>query len=151
MTELYRYGPIVFYTTPDEEDTGNYYWRGKSIIGYDDMGIPVDEFGDQCLDLECILHPHYKPKELVFNEFLNMKIPTVSSCKAWLDNALLDVSEGDVKKYILRFLFMQKEHGMYRKGRETTLGGNLYTMLSYKLMNDCQGNTQTLLKRIWPL
>ena len=32
MTELYRYGPIVFYTNPDDEDTGNYYWTGKSII-----------------------------------------------------------------------------------------------------------------------
>jgi len=151
MTELYHYGPLIFYSDPEDDQEGNYYWPGEPIVGYDDMGIPVDEYGDQCLNLSCILHPHHKPTGLIFNEFLNMKIPSVLNSKEWFDNAMLDVSEDKVKKYILRFLFIQRDHGVYRKGYENNTYDDLYTMLKHKLMTECKGDMKILIKRVWPL
>ncbi len=49
MTEKFRYGPLVWNHIDDEDDSGNYWWPGLSPVKYDEMGIPSDIKGLQCL------------------------------------------------------------------------------------------------------
>ena len=37
----YSYGPLIYNTTADEDDSGNFYWNGMPPVGYDDMDIPT--------------------------------------------------------------------------------------------------------------
>ena len=48
--EKYKYGPLVYNTTTDEDDSGNFYWNGMPPVGYDSMKIPIDPNGNSaCL------------------------------------------------------------------------------------------------------
>ena len=46
-----------------KDDSGNYWWPGSSPLRYDEMGIPIDLQGYQCLPLSSPVHPNYESKE----------------------------------------------------------------------------------------
>jgi len=84
--EQYKYGPLVYNTSADDADSGNFYWNGLAPVGYDKFNIPIDNNGYQCLDAEqCPLHPSYQvsTENLEHNEFLGVSIPTLSSFREW--------------------------------------------------------------------
>ena len=69
--EKIKYGPLVYITVEDTDEEGNFYWGGKPPIGYDELGIPIDSDGMQCLSVSSPLHPNYKPKNSVYNKNIN--------------------------------------------------------------------------------
>ena len=105
--EKYTYGPLVYNSTTDEDDSGNFYWNGMPPVGYDPMGIPIDPNGNQCLSFECPLHPNHTPKYTEKNEWLGEDLPTVGSFSEWFDDNFIDVKERDVYFYILRWYSLQ--------------------------------------------
>jgi len=104
----YRYGPLIFNFTGEVDDSGNYYWNGLPAVGYDEMSIPIDENGRQCLPVECPLHPAYEPTETVFNHFLQMDLPTLDSFREWFEDNFLMLTDTQLKKYILRWVSFQQ-------------------------------------------
>ena len=69
--DKFKYGPLVYNTIEDEDDSGNYWWPGLAPVEYDLMGIPIDSKGLQCLSLQSPLHPAYTIKDSDFNQTLN--------------------------------------------------------------------------------
>jgi hypothetical protein len=53
----YRYGPLIWNCTTDEDESGNYFWPGLPPVGYDKIGIPIDDRGYQCLPNVSIIQP----------------------------------------------------------------------------------------------
>ena len=109
LMEKYKYGPLVFNTSVDEDDSGNFYWNGMPPVGYDEMNIPVDQNGNQCLSFECPLHPNHKPKELKLNEWLGVELPTVQAFTEWFEDNFISVPERDYYFYILRWFSLQQD------------------------------------------
>jgi hypothetical protein len=106
--EKYKYGPLVYNTThPDDDDSGNFYWPGLPPVGYDELAIPIDEKGFQCLDDSSPLHPHHKPSLVEPHLLIGAQLPTIESVKAWFDDNFLLVSEWEVCRYILRWYNFQ--------------------------------------------
>ena len=102
--EKYKYGPLVYNLASDEDEEGNYYWNGLPPVGYDELGIPIDNEGMQCLPIASPLHPGFRPEETENNSYLKAKIPTVSCVMSWFDENFISISEEDAKFYILRWL-----------------------------------------------
>ena len=119
--EKYKYGPLVYNIASDEDDEGNYYWNGLPPVGYDQMGIPIDKEGMQCLPIASPLHPSYEPVETEYNSFLKMEIPSISSCMLWFDDNFISISEEDCKFYILRWLSKNySNHSIFSSNSFTT-------------------------------
>lgn len=117
--EKYRYGPLVWNTLVDEDDSGNFYWNGLPPVGYDQDGIPVDKLGKQCLPGVCPLHPDYKPSETEYNEVLKAEIPTFDSVKAWFDDQYIIVEDRDIYFYIFRWFLLQRStHPMWKQAKK---------------------------------
>lgn len=106
---MLKYGPLN-YITDLNDDEGNYYWPGPPPVGYDDIGIPIDEFGNQCLPGECILHLNHIPTDTEWNNFLGDYIPTLESCRSWFDDNFLIISDDQLKKYILRWYWWNNQY-----------------------------------------
>jgi len=100
----YKYGPLIYNTTADDDDSGNFYWNGMPPVGYDEMGIPIDPNGNQCLPFECPLHPNHSPTNFKYNEWLEDELPTWESFEEWFDDNFLIVSDKQCKKYIIRWI-----------------------------------------------
>lgn len=113
----YTYGPLVFVTRGMNEDEGNYFWTGKIPVGYDESGVPIDDSGNQCLDVRCPLHPAYEPNETFYCEALQSDLPTLSDFQIWFDDNFLIVSDNQVKKYIIKWWM----NNTYRHVYEQTL------------------------------
>jgi len=127
--EKYRYGPLVFITKGMDESEGNYFWAGNPPVGYDKTGVPIDENGLQCVDIECPLHPRYTPTETIYNRTLNTNIPTEESVKKWFDDNFLFVSDDQIKKYIFKWwVENNKDYHLYQS-----------LLRSYKSVNDIIG------------
>ena len=99
----YKYGPLIWNCTSDEDESGNYYWPGAPPCGYDDMGIPIDVKGMQCLPVLSIIHPSYQPTETTFHSLINDSLPTISSAREWLDENFLVCTDHQVARYIIRW------------------------------------------------
>ena len=107
--EKYRYGPLVYNSTTDEDDSGNFYWNGMPPVGYDEMGIPIDPNGNQCLPFECPLHPNHSPTNFKYNEWLEDELPTWESFEEWFDDNFINVSVRSIYLFILRWYSLQGE------------------------------------------
>ena len=107
--EKYRYGPLIYNSTTDEDDSGNFYWNGMPPVGYDSMGIPIDPNGNQCLPFDCPLHPNHSPKYTEYNNFLGADLPTVEAFSEWFEDNFIRVDERDYYFYILRWYNFQSD------------------------------------------
>ena len=62
MAEKFKYGPLVYNCFGEDDDSGNYWWAGAPPVAYEEPSgpfrMPVDEYGNQCLPGNCILHPN---------------------------------------------------------------------------------------------
>lgn len=116
--EIYKYGPLVYNTPDSEEDTGNFYWSGSPPVGYDSQGMPVDDKGFQCLDMNnCPIHPNYpvpdESKEP--NEFLGLDIPTLNSFNSWFEDTFIKANPRDLALFIIRWIDFQNESSAVKK------------------------------------
>ena len=109
--EQYKYGPLLYNTSESDNESGNYYWNGLSPSGYDNMGIPIDSKGFQCLDIVCPIHPGFiaSEGEKEYNEFLEVSIPTLSSFREWFSDQFLEVTDRDLALFVLRWIDLQNE------------------------------------------
>ena len=132
--EKYKYGPLVYNTThPEDDDSGNFYWPGLPPVGYDDLGIPVDEKGLQCLDDSSPLHPHHVPREVERNLAIGCELPTREAVKQWFDDNFLIVSDWDVCRFILRWYNLQLQQT------------DLYTSIA-----TTSKSIEEVIEKIWP-
>lgn len=108
--EKYKYGPLVFNTVDtDDDDSGNFYWGGLVPVGYDELGIPIDHRGFQCLDLSCPLHPSFVPQQTEKNHVLETYLPVPELVKDWFTDNFLEISDWQVCYYILRWYNYQQD------------------------------------------
>ena len=101
--EKYKYGPLEYITKGMDDDEGNYYWNGLPPVGYDKVGIPIDQNGNQCLDISCPLHPSWEPYEAEYSGVLAYNIPTINHFRHWFDENFLEISDEQTKRYILKW------------------------------------------------
>ena len=99
----YRYGPLVWNCTTDEDESGNYFWPGLPPVGYDEIGIPIDDRGYQCLPNVSIIHPAYIPTETTFHDLINDSLPTINSASTWFDENFLITTPRQVGRFIIRW------------------------------------------------
>jgi hypothetical protein len=108
MTEKFRYGPLVYNCFGEDDDSGNYWWSGAPIVGYEQpegiWKIPVDADGNQCLPGECILHPCCRVEEWDDHVVLG-KIPALTWCRSWFDDNFLIIDDYTVCRYIVRWMW----------------------------------------------
>lgn len=106
MAEKYTYGPLVYNHFGDDDDSGNYWWSGKPIVGYEQPSgiwkIPIDEDGNQCLPGDSILHPCCRVERFTSHPKLG-DVPELDWCREWFEDNFLIVSDWDVCRYILRW------------------------------------------------
>ena len=107
--EKYKYGPLIYNSTTDVDESGNFYWNGMPPVGYDSMGIPIDPNGNQCLSFDCPLHPNHTPKYTEYNDFLGTDLPTVEAFSEWFEDNFIKVNERDYYFYILRWYNFQSD------------------------------------------
>ena len=108
--EKFKYGVLIWNNINEDDESGNYFWNGNPPVDYDDMGIPIDEDGLQCLPIESPVHPSWAGDGAIFeyNDFLKFKIPTVNSTKAWFDENFLIITERQCKKYIIKWIKLHR-------------------------------------------
>ena len=113
--EKFKYGPLIYNTVEDENDSGNYWWPGLAPVGYDEIGIPIDAKGLQCLPIDCPVHPSYRIQNPVFVEILNDYLPSISEWKKWLEDNFIEASDDQIKRLILKWYSKQrnKSHNFY--------------------------------------
>ena len=99
----YRYGPLVWNCTTDEDESGNYFWPGLPPVGYDEIGIPIDDRGYQCLPNVSIINPGYVPTETTFHDLINDSLPTIRSASTWFDENFLITTPRQVGRFIIRW------------------------------------------------
>ena len=123
MAEKFRYGPLIFNHLSEDDDSGNFWWPGNPPVAYEQptgvYRIPIDEYGNQCLPGESILHPNCRVEE--WETFEPFKVPSLSWCKEWFEDNFLIVSDYDVCRYILRWCGynynMNSEFSSWRKNK----------------------------------
>ena len=104
--QKFKYGPLVWNSFAEEDESGNYYWNGNPPVEYDHLGIPIDEAGMQCLPIQSPVHPSWQVEssQLEYNDFLQFKIPSISSTREWFDENFLVVTDIQCKKYIIKWI-----------------------------------------------
>ena len=103
MIKKYKYGPLVWNTIDNDDDSGNYWWNGSSIVDYDNMNIPIDTQGSQCLPLSSPVHPSYELQNPVFNEQIKDYLPSFKEWQEWCDVNFIKINEHRIKREILRW------------------------------------------------
>jgi len=110
MSEKYVYGPLIYNYFGEDDDSGNYWWSGSPPVGYEQESgmwrIPVDKYGNQCLDGESILHPNCRVEEFEYNEVFEADLPKLEWCRKWFDENFLIVTDKLLVKYIFRWHIM---------------------------------------------
>jgi len=105
MSEKFRYGPLVYNSFGEADDTGNYWWPGNPPVAYEaesgSFRIPVDAEGNQCLPGDCILHPNCRVEK--WESFELFKVPSLTWCREWFDDNFLVVSDYQISRYIIRW------------------------------------------------
>lgn len=113
MAEKFRYGPLVYNCFGEEDDSGNYWWAGRPVVGYEQpegiWKIPVDALGNQCLPGECILHPNCRVEEWITHKDLG-QVPDLEWCRSWFEENFLIINDWDICKYILRWYNHNHQH-----------------------------------------
>ena len=99
----YRYGPLVWNCTSDEDESGNFFWPGLPPCAYDYAGVPIDARGMQCLPTQSIINPSYQPTETFYSEVVKADLPTIASARQWLDDNFLIVTDRQVARLIIRW------------------------------------------------
>ena len=106
MAEKFKYGPLVWNSFGEDDDSGNYWWPGNPPVAYEEPSgpyrIPVDEAGSQCLPGESILHPNCRVEDWETDTIIS-NVPSLSWCMEWFEENFLLVSEYQVCKYIIRW------------------------------------------------
>ena len=112
MAEKYTYGPLVYNCFGEEDDSGNYWWSGNPPVGYEqESGVfrmPVDENGNQCLPGDCILHPNCTVQQFVSDE--PFSVPSLTWCREWFSDNFLQVTDWDLARYALRWIWWNNQH-----------------------------------------
>ena len=108
MTEKYKYGPLVWNHIDDDDDSGNYWWTGLAPVKYDEVGIPSDEKGLQCLPISWPVHPGYNVKHSVFSSPLQDHLPSIDEWQSWFDGNYIEIDEARIKREILRWYSKQR-------------------------------------------
>ena len=103
MVKKYKYGPLVWNQVDDDDDSGNYWWTGSSVVDYDEMGIPIDSEGLQCLPLTSPVHPNYQSKDHIFNKQINDYLPSFKEWQEWFDVNFIMINKDRIKREILRW------------------------------------------------
>ncbi len=99
---IFKYGPLIWDT-----EKHNRPCPGSTPIDYNDKGIPIDDMGNECLPIECIIHPSYKPTKWLYSEFLQSNIPDINEAKKWFNDNYYHFSDEQIKKYIIRWVMLQ--------------------------------------------
>ena len=108
MTEKFKYGPLIWNHVEEEDDSGNFWWPGLTPVKYDDMGIPTDEKGLQCLPMSCPVHPSYQPKHSVFNLPLQDHLPSIDEWRDWFEGHFIIIDEARIKREMLKWYSKQR-------------------------------------------
>ena len=108
MTQKFKYGPLIWNHVEEEDDSGNFWWPGLTPVKYDDMGIPTDEKGLQCLPMSCPVHPSYQPKHSVFNKALQDHLPSVDEWRDWFEEHFIIIDEARIKREMLKWYSKQR-------------------------------------------
>tara|TARA_Y100000389_G_scaffold165312_1_gene169450 strand:- start:182 stop:601 length:420 start_codon:yes stop_codon:yes gene_type:complete len=120
----FKYGPLVWNSINDEDESGNYFWNGKPPVDYDSDGIPIDDDGMQCLPIASPVHPSWTAESVQqeYNDFLGFEIPSISSTREWFDDNFLVANERQCKKYIIRWIKQNRSSlpGFYKMISEAT-------------------------------
>ena len=99
--EKFKFGPLVWNCIGEDDDDGNYYWPGNSPVAYDEMGLPVDKEGKQCLPLESPFHPFYVFTDTITTKY-GIKFPaSFKDYEDWLDKNFIVFDELAVKRDIV--------------------------------------------------
>lgn len=113
MAEKYTYGPLVYNCFGEDDDSGNYWWPGNPVVGYEEESgvyrIPVDADGNQCLPGDCILHPNCRVEEWEDHDVLG-KIPSLNWCRAWFEDNFLIIEDWTICKYIVRWIWWNRKN-----------------------------------------
>jgi hypothetical protein len=110
MAERFKYGPLIYDTVDDVEDSdgvGNYWWAGLPPVGYDEMGIPIDSRGLQCLPISSPFHPDHISKDPIYNPYINDYVPSIKEWQTWLDENFIVASTLQIKGFILKWYTKQ--------------------------------------------
>ena len=110
----FKIGPLIYANDYFETDPeANYYWPGNPPVKYNDKGIPIDDNGLECLDVNSPFHPNWKVQknQLEFNDFLQFSIPKYQCYQDWLRDNYLDCSDNQAKKYLFKWILYEKEWG----------------------------------------
>ena len=108
MTQKFKYGPLIWNHVEEEDDSGNFWWPGLIPVKYDDMGIPTDEKGLQCLPMSCPVHPSYQPKHSVFSSPLQDHLPSIDEWQTWFEEQFIIIDKTRIKREILRWYSKQR-------------------------------------------
>ena len=103
MVKKYIYGPLMWNVIDHDDDSGNYWWNGSAPVDYDEMKIPIDSLGLQCLPLSCPVHPNYSIKDSVFNEQIKDYLPSFKEWEDWFDINFIEIDKHRIKREILRW------------------------------------------------
>lgn len=110
---IFTYGPLVWDT-----ERHNRPCPGSIPVDYNNKGIPIDNGGNECLPLDCIIHPGYKPTVWVHSDYLDDEIPSPEEAGKWFKDNFYHFSEEQIKNYVIRWIMLQN-----------------YSQLKYKLMD----------------
>jgi|SRR6056300_60956 len=131
MAEKFKYGPLVYNFFGEDDDSGNFWWSGSPPVGYEEptgvYKIPVDEYGNQCLPGECILHPNCRVEEWAEHPILG-KVPDLEWCRSWFEDNFLEIAEYDLCRYILRWY--QHNHKYEDTWKSWSKGKSVEQMIS---------------------
>jgi len=132
---MFKYGPLRYIIDLEEDEEGNYYWPGLPPVGYDDIGIPIDENGNQCLPGETILHLNYVPTETEWCDLLQVELPTLDSVRPWFEDNFLVVTNKDLCRYIFKWYWW-----------------NYHNSDSYKALIESKSfsSVQEIMEAVWP-
>lgn len=129
----FTYGPLVYITSTDDEQSGNYYWPGTPPVGYDDIGIPIDADGNQCLPGESILHLNHVPTETEYCEVIKDDLPTIASCRQWFDDNFLVVTDWQICKWIFKWYWWNHRYN-----------------IPFQELQARAGSVEAMMREIWP-
>tara|TARA_B100000519_G_scaffold91005_1_gene79161 strand:- start:676 stop:1122 length:447 start_codon:yes stop_codon:yes gene_type:complete len=112
------YGPLIYAKDFFEDDgIANYFWPGSPPVGYNNLGIPIDEEGMECLDLRCPLHPSWMPlkSEMEYNEYLGFSIPSYYPYIDWLKQNNLSCTPEQAKKLLFKWILNKSNNDRLRR------------------------------------
>jgi len=129
--EKFKFGPLIWNSANEDDESGNYFWNGKPPVDYDRDGIPIDDEGMQCLPIDSPVHPSWTADniQLEHNDFLEFEIPTIDGTREWFDDNFLIVSDTQCKKYIIRWIRTHRK-GLPGFGKMTVGASSLVEMMS---------------------